>query len=109
MKKIFFIILCIMTLGSGVALNAAVVVYPTTLVAATKEKTVKLYIPSMHCPSCPFKIRKTLEKLNGIKSVTVSGKNKTAVVTYDPLKLSLKAITEAIKNVGYPVVEEMAE
>jgi mercuric ion binding protein len=98
-----------MTLGSGVALNPAFAAYPTTLVAATKEKTVKLSIPSMHCPSCPFRIRKTLEKLDGIKSVTVSGKSKTAVVTYDPLKLSIKTITKAIENLGYPVVEEVAE
>jgi periplasmic mercuric ion binding protein len=38
----------------------------------------------------------------GVKAVTVSYKDKTAIVTYDDSKTDVKALTAATTNAGYP-------
>jgi periplasmic mercuric ion binding protein len=38
----------------------------------------------------------------GVKGVTVSYKDKTAIVTYDDSKVDVKALTAATTNAGYP-------
>ena len=48
------------------------------------------------------RVQKSLERVPGVAKVTVSFKNKTAVVTYDDRKVDLKSLTTATTNAGYP-------
>jgi mercuric ion binding protein len=66
------------------------------------EKTVTLAVKNMYCATCPHMVKASLEAVPGVATVTVSYKNKTAVVTYDDGKADVKALTTATTNAGYP-------
>lgn len=103
MKKLLLITALVSTLGSGFIFNAAIAeeaAKPT--IAVTEEKTVTLDVPGMFCPTCPFTVRKSLEKVDGVKNVKTSSETKTAVVTYDTSKVKIQDLIEATTNVGYP-------
>lgn len=70
--------------------------------AFAAERTLTLAVQNMYCANCPFVVRKSLEAVAGVAKVTVSYKDKTAVVTFDDSKVDLKALTTATKNAGYP-------
>lgn len=67
----------------------------------TNTKTVILSVPGMTCPVCPITVKKALKRVNGVKSVTVTFKSKTAVVTFNPKVITIKDLTKATLNVGY--------
>jgi mercuric ion binding protein len=66
------------------------------------EKIVTLAVQNMYCADCPFIVKKSLEGVSGVAKVTVSFKDKTAVVTYDDSKTDVKGLTAATTNAGYP-------
>ena len=70
--------------------------------AFAADKTVTLAVKNMYCADCPFVVRKSLEAVPGVAKVTVSYKDKTAIVTYDDSKVDVKAPTTATTNAGYP-------
>jgi mercuric ion binding protein len=84
----------------------ASVVFGLGLLAAapvfSAERTITLAVQNMDCADCPFVVRKSLEAVPGVAKVTVSYKDKTAIVTYDDTKADLKALTAATTNAGYP-------
>lgn len=72
------------------------------------EKTVTLDVFSMNCPACPYIIRKTLSKVDGVRKVEVSYKTKSAIVTYNDATTNPGALTAATAKMGYPskIVEQ---
>ena len=68
------------------------------------EKTVTLSIPTMSCWVCPITVKKSLKQVNGVKQVSVSFKNKEAIITFDNEKTKVKELTNATTNAGYPSV-----
>jgi periplasmic mercuric ion binding protein len=70
--------------------------------AFAAEKTITLSVKNMDCADCPFIVRKSLERVPGVASATVSYKDKTALVTYDDSKTDVTALTAATTNAGYP-------
>lgn len=70
--------------------------------AFAAERTLTLAVQNMYCANCPFVVRKSLQAVPGVAKVTVSYKDKTAIVTFDDSKVDLKALTTATKNAGYP-------
>jgi mercuric ion binding protein len=70
--------------------------------AFSAEKTVTLAVKNIYCAACPHTVRASLEAVPGVAAVTVSYKNKTAVVTYDDGKADVTALTTATTNAGYP-------
>ena len=81
------------------AFAASVVASPVALAA---EKTITLAVKNMHCADCPFIVKKSLEGVPGVAKVTVSYKDKTAIVTYDDNKADVQELTGAMTNAGYP-------
>jgi|TARA_B100000674_G_scaffold65295_1_gene45129 periplasmic mercuric ion binding protein len=73
-----------------------------SLTAFAKEQTVTLEVPTMNCVTCPFTVKKALQNVDGVSSAEVTFENKLAVVTFDDEKTSVKALTEATTNAGYP-------
>lgn len=73
-----------------------------SLNAFAKEQTVTLDVPTMNCVSCPFTVKKALQKVNGVTKAEATLETKLAVVTFDDEKTTIKALTEATKNAGYP-------
>jgi len=70
--------------------------------AVAGERTVTLAVDNMFCATCPYTVKKSLTAVPGVKKVSVSLKNKTAVVTYDDGKTNVNALTSATTNAGYP-------
>ena len=66
------------------------------------ERTVTLAVQNMYCDACPLIVRKSLEAVPGVAKVTVSFKDKRAIVTYDDSKANVKELTAATTNAGYP-------
>lgn len=70
--------------------------------ATAAEKTITLAVKNMHCADCPFIVKKSLEGVPGVAKVTVSYKDKTAIVTYDDNKADVQGLAAATTNAGYP-------
>lgn len=90
-KKIALLSLLSVPLFSIVSLNAF-----------AKPQTVTLELPTMNCVTCPFTVKKALHNVDGVSKAEVIFKNKLAVVTFDDEKTTVKALTEATRNAGYP-------
>ena len=63
-------------------------------VALAGEKIVTLAVKNMHCAACPHVVKSSLEAVPGVTKVSVSYKEKTAVVTYDDTKANVNALTD---------------
>lgn len=70
--------------------------------AFAAQQTVTLAVKNMVCEACPYIVKKTLEGVAGVGKVTVTFKDKTAVVIYDDAKTNVKTITDATANAGFP-------
>lgn len=73
------------------------------MVSVGFTKEIEIFIDSMHCPLCTTIVRKSLLKVDGVKSAKVSLKTRTALVNTDE-KIDEKSLLEATKSVGYPGV-----
>lgn len=67
-----------------------------------QEQSVTLSVPGMNCPVCPITVKKSIEKVAGVKSVNVSYDNKTATVLYEGQQVDVSRIQKATENAGYP-------
>jgi mercuric ion binding protein len=70
--------------------------------AFAAEKTITLAVKNMYCAACPHTVKASLQAVPGVKAVTVSYEDKTAMVTYDDTRTDVKALTAATTNAGYP-------
>ncbi len=70
------------------------------------KKRVVLKIKGMHCANCALTIEKNIKKLEGVEEANVSFASEKAMVSFDPRKLDISAIEEAIIKSGYGVEYE---
>lgn len=70
--------------------------------AFAAQQTVTLTVNNMYCEACLYMVKKTLEGVSGVSKVTVSFKDKTAVVVFDDAKASLQDLTRATAKSGFP-------
>ena len=64
-------------------------------------QTVTLAVKGMTCAGCVIGTRTVLKRLPGVTTVDVSYDKGTAVVTYDPARVTVAQMVEAIKTLGY--------
>jgi mercuric ion binding protein len=69
--------------------------------ALAEQQTVTLRV-DMWCASCPYIIRRSLERVPGVADVTVSYGEQTATVTFDDERTNVAALTAATAEVGFP-------
>lgn len=77
----------------------------TEAVAAVPQialKTVSFDVPGMTCPSCPYTVKKTLKRIDGVIEADSSFETMSATATFDENKTSVDVLLEALKNQGYP-------
>lgn len=70
--------------------------------AFAASKTVTLEVSNMTCSTCPITVKKALNKVKGVNKVDASFEKKEAVVTFDDDKTTVKALTKATEDAGYP-------
>lgn len=66
-----------------------------------QEKTVDLKLTDMTCASCVANVEGALQHLEGVMSASVNLMTERARVTYDPHKLKMVDMIQAIENQGY--------
>lgn len=69
-------------------------------------ESVSLAVTGMKCGGCENNVTTKLKTLDGVKSAQASSKNQEVNVEFDAYKTSLKAIAQAITDVGYTVVDD---
>ncbi len=65
-------------------------------------RTVTLRVDGLWCPSCSYILRRALMETPGVVDAKVSMRAKSAVVTYDPSKTAVAALTAATTKYGFP-------
>lgn len=69
---------------------------------AQASATVTLHVDGMHCATCPITVRVAATRLAGVTSAMVNMEQASAVVVYDPARVTPAQIIEAIASAGYP-------
>jgi len=64
-------------------------------------QTETLKVEGMVCDACVGHVTRALQGLGGVQAAQVSLEDKQAVVTYDPAKVQLAQMVEAIVEEGY--------
>ncbi len=59
-------------------------------------------IENMTCAACPITVRKAMSRVEGVESVAVDFKAKTATAIYDPQLADAATIGKASSAVGFP-------
>lgn len=72
----------------------------TPVFAATR--TVTLSVSNMTCAACPITVKKALSRVEGVGKIEVSAKTREAVITFDDTRASVRKLTQATENAGYP-------
>jgi len=67
-------------------------------------ESVSLPVTGMTCAACAANIDRALRKLPGVAQTGVNYATNRATLTFDPSVLTIPAIVEAIRDVGYDVV-----
>lgn len=67
--------------------------------------TATFTVTELYCASCPFVIQSAMERVEGVKNVTIETKGSTGKVTvsYDDAKTDLTTIQKVVSDLGYGV------
>ena len=71
-----------------------------------KSKKAEIKVSGMSCASCALNVEKSLKNLNGVDEASVNVGTEKATIEYDPKKLNLTEMENAIEEAGYGVVNE---
>jgi len=69
-----------------------------------KKKTVILPVMHMTCASCAVSVESMLKAQPGIFSAAVNYANATAVIEYNPAKISLETFRKTVQQIGYDLL-----
>ena len=73
-----------------------------SLPASAEMRTVTLTVSNMVCEMCVMTVERSLARVEGVKKVEVSLEKAEVTVTYDDAKTSVKALTNATGEEGFP-------
>ena len=74
--------------------------------AGKSKMKANISISGMHCASCALNVENSLKNLEGVEEAQVNIGTEKATVEYDPEKLKLTELENAIENAGYGVINE---
>jgi len=66
-------------------------------------KDVNLVIPAMSCDHCKHTVESTLKQFDGVQEAKVDLDSKRVALSYDPDKVELVKLEEALSEEGYDV------
>jgi Cu+-exporting ATPase len=75
------------------------------VVGETARNEVGIPIGGMTCAACASRIEKVLGRLDGVQTASVNFATERATVAYDPGRVKLSQIREAIEKAGYRALE----
>lgn len=71
-----------------------------------ETKKTELKISGMSCATCAVSIENSLSQLEGVHIAKVNLGSETAIVEYEPEKVDLSEMQEAVKSAGYEVIND---
>ncbi|MDR1325322.1 MAG: heavy metal translocating P-type ATPase [Treponema sp.] len=74
-----------------------------------KRTSITIPISGMTCAACAQRVEKVIKKLEGIETATVNLATEKATVVYNPLKVRVSAVKEAIEKAGYTALDVSKE
>jgi len=77
--------------------------------ASDSDQTATFDVQKMTCATCPIAVRKAMQRVDGVKEVSVDLDSKTAVVTYDADVTTTTEIGNASTDVGFPALVRDSE
>ena len=92
----------LLTVGGMIFLTSVQAEKPNVQREVVAGQTVTFTIEKMTCAACPITVRKAMESVDGVKSVSMDFKAKTATVIFDSKVTSVQQIGAASTNAGYP-------
>jgi copper chaperone len=63
-----------------------------------------LNVEGMSCSHCENSVKKAVGALNGVENVTVDLESKKVTIEFDPEKVNVDMIKDAIEDQGYDVI-----
>ena len=87
------------------AIKEAVAKIGYEVVEKTDISSVTIPIGGMTCAACAKRVEKAVKKLEGVTNAAVNFATEKATVAYDPKKVRLSSIREAIEKAGYKALE----
>jgi len=66
-------------------------------------------VQGMHCASCASTIERSLNKVDGVRSVNASYASETANIDFDPSRVSLDSLSQTLSKYGYALRELSAQ
>ncbi len=67
---------------------------------AGQEQSIELPVTGMTCAACGFAVKTVLKRLDGVHDAKVSYEKKTAIVSYDPQRVTPEQMAEAVNATG---------
>lgn len=106
MKHNLMIGLAIAAIGAGglvfIMSNCADQAKNATHQTAAQQQTATFAIENMTCAMCPITVKKAMQGVEGVKSVSIDVDARTAAVMFDPTVTTAEEIGEASTNAGFP-------
>jgi Cu+-exporting ATPase len=75
------------------------------VVEKNQGANITIPIGGMTCAACAQRVEKVIKKLDGITSASVNIATEKATIAYEPQKLRVSAIKEAIEKIGYKALD----
>jgi len=79
---------------------SVLLINPSKPMVSADARTVRLAVSGMTCPNCAVGIEKSLMKVPGVQSATVSLENEEAVVMVAPDQTPEAALLDAVRKAG---------
>jgi mercuric ion binding protein len=90
-------------LGGGAILSAGVPASASAVrTPAAQVRAAKFAIANMTCPTCPITVKKAMQGVAGVRSVSIDLDAKTATVVFDATMANVAAIAAASTDAGFP-------
>ena len=68
-------------------------------------RQISLVVPAISCDHCKHTVESTLNSFEGVQQATVDVANKRVALSYDPDKVELSKLEEALSEEGYDVAD----
>ena len=81
---------------------ASLILATNIAAAPNADQTVTFDVEKMTCATCPIAVRKAMQRVDGVKEVSVDFDTKTAIVTFDSSMTTAMEIGGASTDVGFP-------
>jgi Cu+-exporting ATPase len=85
-----------------------VITCPEELMPEPEKKKAELKISGMHCATCAITIEESLTKLSDVSKAQVNLGTDTAHIEFNPAKVRLADLENAVKGAGYEVIHRDA-